>query len=382
MILTFLAVITLSIVLVGGFDMARGSRSTSYLEDVPCYSGSRPPKVSIVIPARNEAKKIAEALQSVLKQDYLNLEFIVLNDRSTDNTATILAGLAAKDARLRVENISELPAGWLGKNYALHHGAERASGDLLLFTDADVVMNPSAVSRAVHYLQANRLDHLAVMPAVRMPTLALRLFCSAFGVFFSAYMRQWKAKDPRSRRFVGVGAFNLVARDAYRAIGTHQAIAMRPDDDIKLGKLLKRAGYRQELVFGMGMLVVEWYSSLREMIDGLMKNSFAGLEYSVPMSLAGGVAVLLLNVWPFMAIFVVKGPAWILYLLAVIALLLFISDGNRFYRLPGWYALAHPLSALLFVYIIWKSMLLTLWTGGISWRGTHYPLALLKSNRV
>ena len=265
--------------------------------------------MSIVIPARNEAKKIAEALQSVLKQDYPNLEFIVLNDRSTDNTATILAGLAAKDARLRVDNISELPAGWLGKNYALYRGAERASGDLLLFTDADVVMNPSAVSRAVHYLRTNRLDHLAVMPAVRMPTLALRLFCSAFGVFFSAYMRQWKAKDPRSPRFVGVGAFNLVARDAYRAIGTHQAIAMRPDDDIKLGKLLKKAGYRQELVFGMGMLVVEWYSSLRELIDGLMKNSFAGLEYSVPMSVAGGVAVLLLNVWPFMAIFCGQGPS-------------------------------------------------------------------------
>ena len=118
------------------------------------------------------------------------------------------------------------------------------------------------------------------------------------------------------------------------------------------------------------------------MIDGLMKNSFAGLEYSVPMSLAGGIALLLLNVWPFVAIFVLKGPAWILYLLAVIAMLLFIADGNRFYNSPGWYALAHPLSSLLFVYIIWKSMLLTLWTGGISWRGTHYPLALLKSNRV
>jgi len=195
-------------------------------------------------------------------------------------------------------------------------------------------------------------------------------------------MRQWKAKDPRSPRFIGVGAFNLVARDAYRAIGTHQAIAMRPDDDIKLGKLLKKAGYRQELVLGMGMLVVEWYSSLREMIDGLMKNSFAGLEYSVPLSLAGGIALLLLNVWPFIAVFVVKGPAWILYLLAVIAMLLFIADGNRFYDSPGWYALAHPLSSLLFVYIIWKSMFLTLWTGGIRWRGTHYPLALLKSNRV
>ena len=262
MTLTLLAAITLAIVLLGGFDMARGNRSTAYLKDAPCYSGPHPPKVSIIIPARNEAKKIAEALQSVLKQDYPNLEFIVLNDRSTDNTATILAGMAARDPRLRVENVSELPAGWLGKNYALHRGAERASGELLLFTDADVVMNPTAVSRAVHYLQANRLDHLAVMPAVHMPTLALRLFCSAFGVFFSAYMRQWKAKDPRSPRFIGVGAFNLVAHDAYRAIGTHQAIAMRPDDDIKLGKLLKKAGYRQELVLGMGMLVVEWYSSL------------------------------------------------------------------------------------------------------------------------
>ena len=206
-------------------------------------------------------------------------------------------------------------------------------------------MNPSAVSRAVHYLQANRLDHLAVMPAVRMPTLALRLFCSAFGVFFSAYMRQWKAKDPRSRRFVGVGAFNLVARDAYRAIGTHQAIAMRPDDDIKFGKLLKRAGYRQELVFGMGMLVVEWYSSLREMIDGLMKNSFPASNTAFPCP-SPAASPCSLNVWPFMAIFVVKGPAWILYLLAVIALLLFISDGNRFYRLPGWYALGLPLCTL------------------------------------
>ena len=134
MTLTLLAAMTLAIVLVGGFDMARGNRSTAYLKDSPCYSGPHPPKVSIIIPARNEAKKIAEALQSVLKQDYPNLEFIVLNDRSTDSTATILAGIAARDPRLRVENISELPAGWLGKNYALYRGAERASGELLLFT--------------------------------------------------------------------------------------------------------------------------------------------------------------------------------------------------------------------------------------------------------
>jgi len=369
-------------VVVCGLDIARGNRSTTYLKDVPCHLGVHPPRVSVIIPARNEAKKIRGALQSVLKQNYPNLEFIVLNDRSTDETGVILAELAAEDARLCVENITELPSGWLGKTYALYRGAERAAGQLLLFTDADIVMDPSTLARAVNYLQASHLDHLAVMPAVRMPSLVLRLFCSAFGIFFSAYIRQWKAKDPRSSSFVGVGAFNLVTTKAYGASGTHRAIAMRPDDDIKLGKLLKKAGYRQELVFGMGLLTVEWYSSLRELIDGLMKNTFAGLEYSVLLSVGGGVSVLLLNVWPFMAIFVTTGLTWILYFLAVVVMLLLISDANRFYDLPRSYALAHPLSAVLFVYILWKSMLLTLWTGGISWRGTHYPLAMLKANRV
>ena len=365
-----------------GFDIARGNRSTIYLQDAPGHLRGRLPRVSIVIPARNEERKIREALLSVLSQDYANLEFIVLNDRSTDQTGGILAEMAAADARLQVVNITELPTGWLGKNYALYQGAQRAIGELLLFTDADVVMDPSMLAKAVSYLGANHLDHLAVMPKVSLPGLIPRLFCSAFGIFFAGYIRPWKAKDPASRSFVGIGAFNLVAREAYNAAGTHRAIAMRPDDDIKLGKLLKKADCRQEMVFGMGLLTVEWYSSLREMIDGLMKNTFAGLEYNVAMSIAAGIAVLLLNVWPFAAIFVVKGLAWDLYLLVVMAMLLFISDANRFYGLPRWYAFAHPLSATLFVYILWKSMALALWTGGINWRGTHYPLALLRGNRV
>jgi hypothetical protein len=121
---------------------------------------------------------------------------------------------------------------------------------------------------------------------------------------------------------------------------------------------------------------------LGELIDGLMKNAFAGLEYNVVRSIGAGIAVLLLNVWPFVAIFVVGGLAWMLYALAVAVMLLFISDTNHFYGQPRWYALAHPLSAILFVYILWKSMALALWTGGIIWRGTHYPLSLLRANRV
>src|SRR4029077_9454427 len=116
------------------------------------------------------------------------------------------------------------------KNYALCQGARAASGELLLFTDADVIMEPSTLARAVNYLKLNDLQHLAVMPTVRLPTLPLRLFCSAFGIFFSGFLRQWKAKDPASGRFVGIGAFNLVTTTAYKAVGTHRAIAMRPDD--------------------------------------------------------------------------------------------------------------------------------------------------------
>ena len=318
--------------MLGAVDVARGNRATKYLKDAPGDLGSYIPRVSVIVPARNEEEKIREALQSLLNLDYPDLEFIVLNDRSTDQTGAILAGMA--DARLRIVNITELPEGWLGKNYALYQGAEQASGQVLLFTDADVVMDPSALAKSVNYLEANGLHHLAVMPKVRLPSLALRLFCSTFGVFFCGYIRPWKASDPTSRSFIGIGAFNLVSAKAYKAAGTHRAIAMRPDDDVKLGKLLKKAGYRQEMAFGAGLLTVVWYSSMREMIGGLMKNFFAGLEYSVPMSIAAGIAVLLLNAWPFVAIFVLRGAAWFLYLLAAIIMLLFIADSNRFYKVP------------------------------------------------
>src|SRR5258708_5086151 len=113
--------------------MARGNRFTAYLKDAPSDEGVELPRVSIIVPARNEEKKIREALQSLLAQDYPNLEFIVLNDRSTDRTGEILAQMAAEDARLCLVNIAELPQGWLGKNYDLYQGAQRPDGTFVLF---------------------------------------------------------------------------------------------------------------------------------------------------------------------------------------------------------------------------------------------------------
>jgi glycosyltransferase involved in cell wall biosynthesis len=380
--LLLLAIATLAFFTLFGIDLYFGNRSTAFLRDESLEGDAAWPRVSVVIPARNEQRGIREALQSVLQQEYPNAECIVINDRSTDQTGAILAEMAARDARLHVITISELPAGWLGKNYALYRGAEAATGELILFADADVVMDRSVIARAVSYMRKQGLQHLAILPEIRMPGVLLGMFTSAFGIFFSLYARPWKAKDPKSKRSVGIGAFNLVSAEAYRAAGTHRAIAMRPDDDLKLGKLLKKHGYRQELMFGGGMMHVEWYSSVREMVDGLMKNSFSGVGYSVAGAIASGIALLLGTVWPVLGAVFTRGNTQLLNL-AIVAVLLFISaDSNRFHSLPRWYALGLPLGGVLFTYILWKATLKTILEDGIRWRGTHYPLALLKANKI
>ena len=376
---------SLLFILLFGIDLVLGNLSTVWLGDISPLSEPNkpnPPKVSVLIPARNEERNIREALQSVLRQDYPNLEFIVVNDRSTDRTGAILMEIAAADPPLRVVALTELPDGWLGKNYALYRASEAASGELLLFMDADIVMDPTVVSRAVRYQRERQLDHLAIMPAVVMPGVILRMFTSSFAIFFAAYARPWKAKDPKSRAYIGIGAFNMVRASAYRAAGTHRAIAMRPDDDMKLGKLLKRKGYRQEMVVGAPLLSVEWYASLRETIDGLMKNTFAGVEYSLAASLAAGITIFAVHVWPFVALFVTHGLVWWLNLAIALALLIGVGLSNRYHGLPSWYAIGHPFCSILFVYIVWKSTAITLWNGGIRWRGTYYPLALLKANKI
>lgn len=380
--LFYLAMATLLFWVAFGIDVFFGNRSIKFLRDLPPSATPPSHRVSIIIPARNEERNVEEALKSVLAQDYEDLEVIVVNDRSTDRTGVILNGMAREDPRLRVVHVTELPSGWLGKNFALYRGTQRASGDLLLFTDADVVMHPSTLRQAVGYMAAHEIDHLAVAPDVWMPGMLLRVFVVAFCIFFSLYARPWRAKDPKSRRFVGIGAFNLVREQVYRAVGTHQAIAMRPDDDIKLGKLIKKGGYRQEFLFGTGMMHVEWYASVKELIDGLMKNAFAGVEYRVFAIIGASAAQLILNVWPFLALGLTRGGPRVLYAGAVLVMLVVCAEAARFLGVPRWYAFGFPLATLLFVYIMWRSMLTALLTGGITWRGTHYSLAELKANKV
>ena len=414
MILAAVIVVFLAAVFV---DFANGYGRLRWLGEISAadHPGSPWPTLSIVAPARNEARSIEAAVQSLLRLDYPGLEIVIVNDRSTDDTGAILerlkrnhesaravqadirlrhavvsnvevgsiarvdAGYVGVNTTLTIVDVAELPAGWLGKNYAMQVGAAGAAGTLLLFTDADIIFEPTTLRRAVAYMEAQHLDHLAAVPDVRVPGLALKAFIAAFSVFFSMYARPWQARNPRSRAHIGVGAFNLIRAEVYRAIGGHQPIAMRPDDDMKLGKLVKKRGFRQDAVIGRDFVIVEWYASLRELVDGLMKNAFAGVEYSVPAVAGSTAALLVMNVWPIVAVFITEGTTKFLYSVCVILLILIFWVVNNG-RLG--YVIAYPAAALLFTYIMWRSAIRAVTKGTVAWRGTEYSLAEMRKNRL
>jgi cellulose synthase/poly-beta-1,6-N-acetylglucosamine synthase-like glycosyltransferase len=351
-------------------------------EKDPAGAAPEDPRISVVIPARNEERKLEGALRTMLGQDHPNLEVILIDDRSTDGTGLIMERLAAEREDVAVIHVEELPEGWLGKNHAVWVGVERARGDWLLFTDADVHFHSAAVRRAVAYAEERSLDHLTLIPELSLSGYWLQSLVAFFYAAFLILRGYYKANVPSSKTGVGIGAFNLIRREAYEKVGGYEALAQRPDDDLTLGDRVKKLGLRQELALGHGLLEVEWYASLGEFFRGVEKNSFAALDYSVPKTAGWVVAALVVMAWPFMAIFVSSRRTAVLYMGAVTAQVATFAVCNRFL---GWraflLALGYPVCVLLFIYTLARSALLALARGGIYWRGTFYPISLLKRGK-
>lgn len=358
------------------------SRGLTALVDVPPWQGPHFPRISIVVAAKDEAKSVEQAVRSLLALDWPDLEIILVDDRSTDGTGEILDRLAGKQPRLHVVHVKELPPGWLGKNHALQLGADAATGGWILFTDGDVLFHPDTLRQAVALANARQLDHLTVGPEAPVPGLLLQAAVAGFGVFFSVFTRAWKLRDPSSSAHIGVGAFNLVRRAAYKRAGGHTALPLRPDDDLKLGKRLKQTGAAQDIAMGKGRLSVEWYGSLREMAHGLEKNSFASMEYSVPATIAALLCVVTLFVFPFFGMVLAEGTARILFTATYVLQALATAESARRLGLDPWLGPMFPFSAGFLAYVVVRSMVVTLRTGGIRWRGTFYALADLRRNKV
>lgn len=377
-------------------ETAIGLRTLPTLRDTRPVAPEHARPVSIVVAARDEERHIEGAVGTMLAQEYPAFEVVVVNDRSTDGTGAILDRLeerwreeserAAREGhtrpRLRVLHLDERPDGWLGKNHALHRGAAAADGEILLFTDADVMMRHDALSRAVGLLERRGLDHVAVAPRIHVGGPWARMALATFLLLFSAYFKPWRARSPRSRRHIGVGAFNLLRADAYRAIGGHTSIAMRPDDDLRLGHRLKEAGYRQAAAIGRNTVLVEWYPSLRAMAHGLRKNTFAAVGYRMLPILGGTVAAVVFTFWPVIALALTEGMALRLNLAIVLVAFVHHWDLAATYGQPRWVAFTYPIGGLFILWIVWAATLSTLRTGSIEWRGTRYSLEELRRGQA
>ncbi|MFZ0770965.1 MAG: glycosyltransferase family 2 protein [Candidatus Sulfotelmatobacter sp.] len=342
------------------------------------------PRVSIVVPARNEEADIEQSLTRLLELDYDNYEVIAVNDRSTDRTAEIMEKVAgrASDSRLRVIHHRELPAGWLGKTHAMWTATNEASGDWLLFTDADVLFKPDSVRRAVAYAEAERADHVVVFPQMIMKRPGEYMMIAFFQTLFVFGHRPWKVSDPKSRDHMGVGAFNLIRRSVYEAVGTYKALRMEVVDDMKLGKLVKNAGFAQRNVFGGDLISIRWANGAMGVVNNLTKNFFAVLSFQWPRTLVSAFGLAFLNLMPFVGVWLAHGWERVPYAVALGSMFLIYLGMSWRSGVPAYYFLLHPVSTALFTYTLLRSMAHTLWNDGIVWRGTKYPLEELRKGMV
>ena len=341
-------------------------------------------RVSIIVPARNEAGDIEATLARLLALDYDNYEVIAVDDRSTDQTGEIMERIAAgaPPGLLKVIRIAALPSGWMGKPHAMWSAGKQATGNWLLFTDADVLFKPDVLGRALAYAETESADHLVLFPRMIMKRPGEKMMIAFFQTLFVFGHRPWKVADPNTKDHMGVGAFNLVRRQVYDAVGTYQALRFEVLDDMKLGKVVKNAGYAQRNVFGADLISIRWARGAMGVVDNLTKNFFAIMSFQWPRALASCVALAFLNLMPFAGILLAHGWARLGYAVALFSIFSIYVGMSTKSDIPPYYFFLHPIGTTLFVYTMLRSTFLTLGRGGVVWRGTFYALEELRKGMV
>jgi GT2 family glycosyltransferase len=342
------------------------------------------PLITVIVPAKNEAQAIEQTLRSLLAQQGLSIEILAVNDRSTDGTGEIMERVAAEGRAqgksIGVIHIEELPAGWMGKTHAMALAARQATAPWLLFTDGDIFFEPSCLRRAMQYAE-KEADHLALFPTLIYKSFGERMMLSAIQVLSFVSWRFWKIADPKTTRdSIGIGAFNLIRSEVYRRIGGFEALRMEVLEDLRLGYEIKRQGFRQRIVFGRDLARVHWAAGALGIAHNLTKNIFAVFRFKPVVLLGACIGLTLFCLIPLMGLL---GP-WPMRLGSVLAYaagwVLFRYCGRKFSGIPSGYLLVFPFAACLIVYSMMRSMVLTLTRGGVTWRGTFYPLAELRRN--
>ena len=373
-------------------DRARDARNMSSVPDLcdaewdrqpldDAKASGTVPRVTVIVPACNEQEHVEATLKSILAQDYPLFELIAIDDRSTDRTGAIMDELqnsAAGAQRMRVLHITELPPRWLGKTHAMWTAAQLATGDWLLFTDADVTFRPDALRRAIAYAEESRTDHMVVFPRVGVETVGGSIMLAFFQMLFVFGHRPWKVSDPNSSDSIGFGPFNLIRQTAYERVGTWRVLALEVVEDMKLGELVKRNRLASRCAFGQDLVTHYWARTGSDIVRNLTKNFFAVMRYRPSLAIAGCVALLFFNLLPFLGTALAPGWSRIPFAASLAGIAALYVGMSRRSQTSWLYFFTHPVATVLFVYTMSRSMTHALWNGGVVWRGTKYSLKDLR----
>ena len=337
------------------------------------------PRCTAVIAARDEAARIEQTIRHLIEQRGVELEIVAVDDRSTDRTGEILRRLAREDPRVKVKRVDALPEGWLGKCHACHIGASAATGDWILFTDADCWLKPDVIERALRVAAREGVDHVTLASGIAEKSRGL----VASHLLFLMGTANWFSETNRDtgKRFLGFGAFNLVRTAAYQQCGGYETLRLTVLDDMKLGLLLQRAGKRTRGFIGGDDVEAHWGSSVFSIIKIMEKNYFAALEYRTWLVVFGAALMFAFSAVLILGLFA-GTPVGLVAALSPLSLVipgLVISKRLR-WRRAG--ALLIPLMFPIFFFALVNSAWATLRQGGIRWRETFYSLPALREGNV
>ena len=380
--MTVLALIVAAFACVWFLQTALVVRNLSQIRDLAALTAPDPPRwprVSTIIPARNEATDLAASLASRLGDGYPDLELVVVDDRSDDETPQILARFSADDERVKVVRVDELPDGWLGKVHALDRGVRIATGEWLLFSDADVELEPGMLGRAVAHCEAEGFDLLALVPEFRSRSGVVDLLWAIFIRVMSMAASPTAVRDPASKVAVGSGGFTLVRRSAFDRSPGFAHLRLETADDMALGAMCKEAGARCDYMNGRGAASVSIYDNLPAFYRGVEKNGSSLAR--APFALVAIVFALFgcVEYSPLMALGLGFGAhiGWLVWLGATTVVLATVATLMPLHRNTGLWlpALGWPIGWALVASGVLRSAWLAHRRGGVVWRGTFYPLA-------
>lgn len=367
--------------LAGPFLILAMRRAIPLFRDLDPPEPTAWPRLSIVIPACDEASTLEPALRTLLAQDYPDLEIVLVDDRSKDGTSEIVDRMAAGDPRVRPVHITELPAGWLGKVHALHRAMAHVTGRYVLFTDADVHFAAGVLTKAVAWCESGGIDHLVVIPELGTESLPTTMCVSSALRAICISQRPWRATDPEREEALGGGAFNLVRRAAFDRTPGFEWLRMEVADDIGLGLMMKRGGGKPSILGGFGAVKVDWYTSLAGAVRGMEKNGFAQLaRFSLTRGVLMCTVMLLISTAPLLA-FLPGAPVWLagigaIAFVANLASAVLLRSFAGMPLLPSF--LSAPFGDLIMIFIVLRASVLGYLRGGVIWRGTVYPSAALR----